>query len=342
MSQQDDASFFRTFAMVLGALVLFTIFIAVISNIYSPDADRARDPLVQEELVRQIAPVGQSRVEQTTQADTAPAVQPEVAEVQQVVVEVDEATDAVAVTPVAADDSTETDTNDANNAEEGATDVVAESNASTEVPVRVKAVVATNCAGCHRDGLYGAQRNDDAQAWLTLQGKGLEELTASVINGKGAMLPRAETSLTDEEISLAIQHMIAQATDDTESSGPAPEQANNTDSSENSQTADHDEASGDSAVKETDSSAVDVAAVSADVPANVVSVVDTLCAGCHISGVANAPKFGDKEAWDKVLSVGIDKVLATAIAGKGAMPARGGSQLSDAELRLAIEYMASR
>jgi cytochrome c5 len=78
------------------------------------------------------------------------------------------------------------------------------------------------------------------------------------------------------------------------------------------------------------------------VPANVKTVVDTLCAGCHISGVANAPKYGDKAAWDERLSMGMDKLLASAIAGKGAMPARGGSQLSDAELRIAIEYMATK
>ena len=42
------------------------------------------------------------------------------------------------------------------------------------------------------------------------------------------------------------------------------------------------------------------------------------------------------------MEVGIDGMLKFAIAGKGAMPPRGGTNLSDAELRAAIEYMASQ
>ena len=40
-------------------------------------------------------------------------------------------------------------------------------------------------------------------------------------------------------------------------------------------------------------------------------------------GVAGAPKFGDKAAWAPRIKTGIDTLYATALKGKGAMPAEG-------------------
>ena len=61
---------------------------------------------------------------------------------------------------------------------------------------------------------------------------------------------------------------------------------------------------------------------------------------CHAAGVAGAPKLGDKAAWAPRLAQGMDTLAQSAIKGKGAMPARGGSSASDADLRAAVEYMA--
>lgn len=63
------------------------------------------------------------------------------------------------------------------------------------------------------------------------------------------------------------------------------------------------------------------------------------CLACHASGVANAPKLGDKTAWAPKAALGIDALLNTAITGKGAMPPKGGSAYSEDELRSVIEYM---
>ncbi len=62
---------------------------------------------------------------------------------------------------------------------------------------------------------------------------------------------------------------------------------------------------------------------------------------CHAAGVAGAPKFGDKAAWAPRMKDGIDGMTKIAIQGKGAMPPRGGSQASDADMRAAVEYMAN-
>jgi cytochrome c5 len=72
-------------------------------------------------------------------------------------------------------------------------------------------------------------------------------------------------------------------------------------------------------------------------------IVNSACAACHQTGVANAPKLGDKAAWAPRVKTGLQGMLAVAIKGKGAMPPRGGlADLSDAELARAIVYMANQ
>ncbi len=63
------------------------------------------------------------------------------------------------------------------------------------------------------------------------------------------------------------------------------------------------------------------------------------CMACHGTGVAGAPKLGDKAAWEPRAGVGIDGLLSSAKAGKGAMPPNGGTSYSEDELRSVIEYM---
>lgn len=63
------------------------------------------------------------------------------------------------------------------------------------------------------------------------------------------------------------------------------------------------------------------------------------CFACHGTGAAGAPKVGDKAAWEPRLAQGLDGLTASAIAGKGAMPPRGGSASSDEEIKAAIEHM---
>ncbi len=71
-------------------------------------------------------------------------------------------------------------------------------------------------------------------------------------------------------------------------------------------------------------------------------VVQQYCAACHMTGAAGAPKIGDKGAWAKRIGAGLDQLLKNAIAGKGAMPPRGGAaDLSDNELAGAIVHMAN-
>jgi len=71
-------------------------------------------------------------------------------------------------------------------------------------------------------------------------------------------------------------------------------------------------------------------------------IVKEVCAACHTAGVANAPKFGDKAAWAPRLKLGLEGMLKSVVNGKGAMPPRAGTSLSDEELARTIVLMANQ
>ncbi len=71
-------------------------------------------------------------------------------------------------------------------------------------------------------------------------------------------------------------------------------------------------------------------------------IVKEVCAACHQTGVANAPKLGDKAGWAPRLKLGVDGLLQSVIKGKGAMAPRAGTSLSDEELAGAIVFMANQ
>ena len=67
-----------------------------------------------------------------------------------------------------------------------------------------------------------------------------------------------------------------------------------------------------------------------------------VCGACHEAGVAGAPKFGDRAAWSPRIGVGLDVLSKTVIAGKGAMPPKGGSDATPEEITRAVVYMANK
>ena len=70
-------------------------------------------------------------------------------------------------------------------------------------------VVATQCAKCHRDGVGGAPKIGDKDAWVKRAAPGLDTLVRSAIAGHGGMPPRGgEADLTDDELRSAITYMF--------------------------------------------------------------------------------------------------------------------------------------
>lgn len=68
-------------------------------------------------------------------------------------------------------------------------------------------------------------------------------------------------------------------------------------------------------------------------------VVQASCGGCHVAGVAGAPKIGSKGDWEARVQTGMETMLAAVVDGKGIMPPRGGGDFTDAELSDAIKTM---
>ncbi len=66
-----------------------------------------------------------------------------------------------------------------------------------------------------------------------------------------------------------------------------------------------------------------------------------ICSTCHTPGIAGAPKVGDKAAWAPRIAQGIDTLTSDAIKGKGAMPPKGGSSASDADIKAVVTYMVN-
>ncbi|MEI6002943.1 cytochrome c5 family protein, partial [Paraburkholderia bengalensis] len=73
-------------------------------------------------------------------------------------------------------------------------------------------------------------------------------------------------------------------------------------------------------------------------------VYKAVCSACHAAGTAGAPKFTNTADWAPRIAQGFDTLWHTALTGKGAMPARGGTSpddYSDYEIGRAVAYMAN-
>lgn len=72
-------------------------------------------------------------------------------------------------------------------------------------------------------------------------------------------------------------------------------------------------------------------------------VYKAVCAACHDSGAAGAPKLGDASGWSARIRQGYDTLVLHAVKGIRAMPAKGGNpDLDDVEVARAVVYMANK
>jgi cytochrome c5 len=72
------------------------------------------------------------------------------------------------------------------------------------------------------------------------------------------------------------------------------------------------------------------------------AVYQTVCSKCHANGNDNAPVFGDRKRWGKLVREGLNDLVPAALTGIRKMPPKGGTaELSDAEVAAAVIYMAN-
>lgn len=73
------------------------------------------------------------------------------------------------------------------------------------------------------------------------------------------------------------------------------------------------------------------------------AVYEQTCATCHGSGVMDAPKLGDKNAWSMRIAQGKAKLVEHADYGFKSMPPHGGNDdLSDKDVEVAVDYMVEQ
>ena len=183
------------------------------------------------------------------------------------------------------------------------------------------------CMGCHAAGAAGAPKFGDAGSWGSRLSTGLAALTASVIKGKGAMQARGgNPDLSDAEIQNAVAYMGNAAGGKFKETAALAAAASPVDAASAPATA--------VLAAVAPASAAPVAAVDGG-----KKLYEAACAACHNAGIAGSPKFGDKTAWAPRLKLGVDALTASVIKGKNAMPPKGGSQGTDAEIKQAVVYM---
>jgi hypothetical protein len=85
-----------------------------------------------------------------------------------------------------------------------------------------------------------------------------------------------------------------------------------------------------------------VTVVAAAEPLTGEQIYQNNCMACHTTGAAGAPKLGDAADWKARLTAAgsVDKLTASAIAGKNAMPAKGMCMTcSDADIKNTVQYI---
>jgi cytochrome c5 len=198
------------------------------------------------------------------------------------------------------------------------------------------------CVACHGTGAAGAPKFGDAAAWAPRIATGYESLLNSALKGKGAMAPQGGGDFQDVEIGRAVVYMTAAA--GGKFAEPAVPAAGAGDAPAASAAAAAPAAAAPAAVAAATPAAPAAAAVqTAAAPAAGAgeALYKQACFACHGAGVAGAPKFGDKAAWAPRIQNGVDALTASAIKGKGAMPPKGGSTASDADIQAAVVYMVN-
>lgn len=208
-------------------------------------------------------------------------------------------------------------------------------------------VYKAQCSACHATGAAGAPKFADPAAWAPRIKTGYEALLHSALAGKGAMAAQGGGDFSDTEIGGAVVYMANAAGGKFEN--PAAAAAAEGTSPAGAASAPAETASAAPAPAEAAPIAAPAVPAAAAAKSTTVASAggtgETLykqaCQVCHAAGVAGAPKFGDKAAWAPRLKTGMDTLYKAAINGMGAMPPRGGSSASDADIHAAVDYMAA-
>ena len=198
------------------------------------------------------------------------------------------------------------------------------------------------CKTCHDAGLAGAPKSGDKAQWTARIAEGEKTLVQHAVAGfqgkAGVMPPKGgNTDLTDDEVHRAVVYLANQVGAGWKE--PAPTAAAAAPAAKSPAVA------APAAVTSTSTATPPSAAAApaaAGGTADGKGVYEKTCAVCHATGLAGAPKFGDKAAWAPRIATGLNTLHNSALHGKNAMPPKGGNlALPDADVSAAVDYMAA-
>ena len=202
------------------------------------------------------------------------------------------------------------------------------------------------CKTCHEAGVLNAPKFGDKAAWAKVITQGQATTVGHALSGIRSMPAKGgNPDLENVEVERGVVYMANKAGANwKEPAAPttaaAPAEATPAATAATG-------ASPAATPTPAPAAAPAPAAVAAAAPAAAAKpdgkkVFESTCTVCHGAGIAGAPRFGDKAAWAPRLATGIDTLYKVALTGKGAMPPRGGNKdLSDAEVKAAVDYMAA-
>ena len=138
-----------------------------------------------------------------------------------------------------------------------------------------EAVYKAACAACHAAGAAGAPKTGDAGAWGARVKQGFETLVKHAVEGfKGMPAKGGNPDLDPIEVARAVAFIGNQ-----------------------------------SGAKFTEPAAPATAATEGG-PRSGEQIVRQVCSACHETGKMGAPRIGDRAAWTKRVSHGVDAVTA--------------------------------
>jgi len=366
MSGATDSGMFKTMGIVAGAVTLLAILCMIAARLLGIGADDSSDPLKRNALVQRIEPIASVR----TSADDLPGAGAEV-----VVADaggaaksgeelVNGACAACHVAGVAGAPKLDDEAAWAERREAGLDALVASvingkgsmparggsTYSDDEIKLAVQAIAlfeADDAAAAPAEAESAVASTDEAPAAESVEAPAATDDAAATTEAVAVeKAPAATETATAEE---------APATTETAAAEEAPADAETATVEEvpaTTETAAVEEAPVvaepvvEAPVAET--AVVAAAMVVGQVPEpagltdNIRNTVNGVCAGCHLAGVAGAPKLDDKAAWQLRADKGLDALVASVTNGLNVMPPRGGSALTDEEIAIAVQYQISK
>ena len=204
-----------------------------------------------------------------------------------------------------------------------------------------EAVYGQVCKTCHETGLAGAPKSGDKAAWTPRVAQGQATVLAHAIagfQGKTGLMPAkgGNPDLSDAEVERAVVYMANQVGAGWKERTPPPTAV----------AAAPAAAPPSSAPASAGQAPPAAAAVTSAAKPDGKKIYESGCVACHGTGIAGAPKFGDKTAWAPRLAEGANTLYTHALQGfqgkSGVMPPKGGNTtLSDADVKAAVDYITA-